>query len=600
MRDATGSFDQMRKRHKPLQASTLGVSVVVVALVIAACTSGDTSVESSTTTDTQPVTTTTPPPTSSSTSSTQPESEYTVPQHDIAVRVIDGQGEFYNRRTEERFFPIGPNFHVFRSSGAIVVDQLFAPRFYDSSFVAAEFQEMRSLGYNVVRTSLDLCSQDCIGSSTGGLRPEWLDNVADFVRQAKDHDLYVILTSNDLPLFAGYVPIVESTCCDPFDGYINTHYLSPVGVEQWSQYWTDVVQALIDREAPLDAIMAYQIRGELWLWDGRPPFSLQEGLVTTGNGVTYDMVDEDQKERMVTENVVHWVDSVGGAIRELDPTALITVGLFVPNTPNQWRPPDDPRFVPPVSVFFDSTIDFIDLHPYPGYIAYSELMENFDLGDVRSKPLVIGETGGFTFAFGSPQQAAYGLQEWQVESCEFGIQGWMFWHWLGTEDHEVWTGSEADGAIRKVLAPANRPDPCTPESFDFFEDNLALGKPARTSASVDAESAALAVDGWNSSAWESGGEPRQWIEIDLEGEHTIHGIRLVPSQFPEGPTVHVVEMASADGPMSVVHAFEGDTADSQPLTHQFAEALVGIRYVRVTTTSSPSFVSWYEVAVLGE
>ncbi|MCP4306191.1 MAG: hypothetical protein GY926_12635 [bacterium] len=572
---------------------------VALAIIVGACTSSEETAVTNTRV-TESTVTSSPNTTAASPSTSSAAVPYEVPEHDIAVRIIDGQGEFYLRDTNERFEPIGPNFHVFRSGPTFVVDQLFAPVFYDSAFIGEQFREMRSLGYNVVRTSLDLCSEDCIGSASGGLRAEWLDNVADFIRLAKDNGLYVILTSNDLPLLAGYVPTVESTCCDPFDGYINSHYLSPVGVEQWSTYWTEVVQALVERETPLDAIMAYQIRGELWLWRDRPPLSLEEGLVTTGNLNTYDMADAAQKEAMIADNVAHWIDEVGGAIRDLDPTALITVGLFVPNSPTQWRPPDDPRLVPDVRTVAASTIDFIDLHPYPGYIPFSRLMENFNLPEVAEKPLIIGETGGFTFVFGSPGEAAQGLQQWQALSCDYGIQGWMFWHWLGTDDHEVWTGSEGDGAIRDVFAPTNRPDPCSQADFDFFEDNLALGKPVSASGSIDGGAPELAIDGWNSSAWQSGAEPRQWFEIDLESEHTVRAVRLVPSQYPEGPTVHVVEMAGADGALSVVHRFEETTSDGQALVHEFSDPPTGIRYVRVTTTSSPSFVSWYEVAVLGE
>jgi hypothetical protein len=334
------------------------------------------------------VVTKTPPP--FPTASPQTEQPYVLPSHDIAIRVVNGQAEFYNRQTDGRFFPIGPNFHLLGSENDYLVDRLFSPDFYDSKFIDEQFKNMKALGYNVVRTSLDVCVEDCIGVHEGGLRQDFLDNIADFIRQAKEHGLYVIITSNDLPKYAGYVPKVEATCCNPFDGYMNSHYLSPIGVEQWSNYWREVVQAFIDREVPLDAIMANQIRGELFLFKDTPPLSLTTGMVTVANGNTYDMSDPNQKQLMVYEGTRYWVDTVANSIHELDPTALVTIGLSTPNSPNTWRP-GDTRLVPPVTAFSNSNVDFIDLHSYPGYLPLNQLMENFAVSGFTEKPLIIGE-----------------------------------------------------------------------------------------------------------------------------------------------------------------------------------------------------------------
>lgn len=47
----------------------------------------------------------------------------------------------------------------------------------------------------------------------------------------------------------------------------------------------------------------------------------------------------------------------------------------------------------------------------------------------------------------------------------------------------------------------------------------------------------------------------------------------------------------------LVHTFQGVTADSRWLTFKLPGPLEGIRYVRVETTSSPSWVSWREIEV---
>ena len=525
-----------------------------------------------------------------------PQNEYGVPEHRIAIRLRNDSPEFFDRNTDQKFLPIGPNFHMLGPENDYVVDKLFAH--YDPELVAGEMDKIQALGYTVIRTSLDVCVQDCIGREGGGLRDDYLDHVADFIRRAKSHGLFVILTSNDLPLKAGYVPRVEATCCTSFDGYMNSQYLSPVGVEQWKQYWQDVIKELIERETPLDAIMAYQIRGELFLFPDKPPLSLTSGTVKTANGKSYDMADAAQKQSMIDEGLRYWADTVSAGIHDLDPTALTVVGLFPPNEPNPWRA-DLGRYVPKVTVFVDSSIDFIDLHPYPGYLPLDRLMENYDLAHFTSKPLMIGEFGGFTFVYSSPQSAAQDLQRWQVDSCKYNIQGWMFWHWMGTNDHEVWTGSEADGAISQVLAPVNRPDPCTSRAFDFFDNNLAPGKPVSASNRLNENPAAFAVDAWNSTAWNSGGGPPQWIEIDLQTESVVNEIRLVTSQFPEGKTVHQIMLAGKDRRFKLVHEFAGDTGDFQTLEYILPEPARGILYVKIVTTQSPSWVAWREIEILG-
>lgn len=546
------------------------------------------------TSSTAPPTTVTP----ASVSSTVP-AVYSQPSHRIGIRGKGADAEFYDRKSGDRFVPVGPNLHFLALEGDTFVDRLFAPSSYDPERVDAELSAMRALGYTVVRTSLDLCVRDCIGAAGGGLRDDYLDDVADFLGRAQNQGLFVILTSNDLPVDAGYVPRVEATCCDPFDGYLNSHYLSAVGVTEWSRYWRDVLSALIERRAPLEVILAYELRGELFLSSDKPPLSLDDGIVTTANGEAYDLSDPVQKLKMVDDGVQHWIDSVAGVIRELDPTALVTVGVFPPNSPNEWRPGDN-RLVPKASTFAASNIDFLDLHVYPGYLPFPAMMEDFGIEADTELPRVLGEFGGFTFVYGSPEDAAFGVQEWQVASCRHGVIGWMFWHWTGANDHEVWTGSEGSGAIRQVLAPVNRTDACESASFPFFVPDLAHRHPARASRSLPEGSAAKAVDGWRSTSWQSGDGPPQWIEVDLARPSRVEEIRLAVSQFPSGETHHRILVAGPDRAFRIVGELAGETADGDELRLAFEGPLTGVEFVRIETVVSPSWVSWREIRILGE
>jgi len=521
-----------------------------------------------------------------------------LPRHRIGIRGTGETAGFFDRETGASFLVIGANLHLLGPEHDYFVDHLFSPDRYDPDRVDDELDAMVDLGYSTVRTSLDLCREDCIGAPGGGLRDPYLDNIADFLSRARDRGLFVILTSNDLPIEAGYVPRVEATCCDPFDGYLNSHILSPIGVAEWSRYWRDVLTALIERQAPLERVLAYELRGELFLSSDRPPLSLTSGVVMTANGTSYDLTDPEQKRAMIRDGVRYWVDTVSATIRDLDPTALITVGIFPPNIPNEWRP-DDGRLVPKVSTFTGTTIDFLDLHAYPGYLPMPALMENFGVDEATRIPRIMGEFGGFTFVFGSPRDAAFGIEEWQVASCSYGMIGWLFWHWTGSRDHEVWTGSEGSGVIRNTLAPVNRPDPCSPVTPPFSVTDLAHGAQVRASRSLPEGQPAAAVDGWRSTAWQSGDGPPQWIEIDLAREATIEEILLVVSQFPEGETRHRILVAGPDRAFRSIGEVASRTKDGDELHFQPKEPIPGVRFVRIETVESPSWVSWWELKVVG-
>lgn len=572
--------------------------VLVLAVLVVACSPSVPSAKSTTTDSVTATNETSTMTTGASPSSSTTLAEAVPASHRIGIRGTGADAEFFDRASGSPFVAIGANFHLLGPEGDYFVDHLFSPDQYDPERIDDELGSMVDLGYSVVRTSLDLCGEDCIGATGGGLRGPYLDNVADFLGRARDHGLFVILTSNDLPAKAGYIPRVEATCCDPFDGYLNSHVLSPVGVAEWSRYWRDVLTALVQRNAPLETVLAYELRGELFLSSDQPPLSLASGVVTTANGTAYDLTDPAQKQAMIDDGVRYWIDTVAGAIRRIDPTALITVGIFPPNTPNEWRP-DDSRLVPTVSAFADAGIDFLDLHAYPGYLPMAALMEDFGIGETTAMPRIMGEFGGFRFVFGSPQKAAAGIEEWQVTSCRYGVIGWMFWHWTGSDDHEVWTGSEGSGAIRSVLAPVNRPDPCSSVTFRFFVSDLAHGKPVRASRSLPEGQAAAAVDGWRSTAWQSGDGPPQWIEVDLEQAATIEEIRLVASQYPEGETRHRILVAGPDRTFLPLGEIAGRTADGDELRFRPAEPVPGVRFVRVLTLESPSWASWSEFEVLG-
>jgi hypothetical protein len=130
--------------------------------------------------------------------------------------------------------------------------------------------------------------------------------------------------------------------------------------------------------------------------------------------------------------------------------------------------------------------------------------------------------------------------------------------------------------------------------------NLAYGKQVRASHELTEKPAEWAVDGKSETWWGAGAFPPQWVEVDLGANYVIAEIRLLPSQTPTGKTIHrlFVKGISTNDEYEILHTFQGVTADSRWIVLKFPEALRGVRYVRIETTSSSSWVSWREVEVI--
>lgn len=184
--------------------------------------------------------------------------------------------------------------------------------------------------------------------------------------------------------------------------------------------------------------------------------------------------------------------------------------------------------------------------------------------------------------------------------------------------HELETG----GAPEHVLFQSwnDKPDYVLPESdpytftgfiHAYFEDrsglgfrtegrgaNLAFQASTRVSRIWSGYGGEFAVDGDPGTVWNSGEGPTQWIEIDLGADSTIQAIRLTVSQYPQGLTRHQVYFRGESGEAALIHEFSGETGDGELLDLQLESALEGVRYVRIVTLASPSWVGWREIEVI--
>jgi len=117
---------------------------------------------------------------------------------------------------------------------------------------------------------------------------------------------------------------------------------------------------------------------------------------------------------------------------------------------------------------------------------------------------------------------------------------------------------------------------------------------AAATASSGLDSAAWAIDHELQNIWSSGMYAPGWIQLDLGQPTAITRVRLFTAQNPPGPTTHQIVGGLTPGSLAPLGTLEGETADSQWLELQ---TNVSVRYLRVVTTKSPSWVGWREIEI---
>jgi F5/8 type C domain len=136
-------------------------------------------------------------------------------------------------------------------------------------------------------------------------------------------------------------------------------------------------------------------------------------------------------------------------------------------------------------------------------------------------------------------------------------------------------------------------------TVEFVRTNLALGKAVSASGEYPGNPASLAVDGSWWSYWSAGNFPPQWIEVDLGAVLPVTEVDLGITQLPDCNTMHRLYARSSVAEAYVMlQEFNGFTVDQQTLTYAASEP-TALRFVRIETTSSCSWVGWREIEVHG-
>lgn len=550
----------------------------------------------------EPPNVTLPPAVITGTPTTKPTAPPPVAGHRIAIRRIYGLAEFYDIATSERFIPRGVNYFVLVPVLDHYEDRLFAASVYDHKRTQADFTALSTAGYNTVRIILDGCTsgETCIGVLDGqGLNPAYLDNIVDLLNLAKASHLFVLFASQGLPELGGYAALADQGADSSFASGRNATLLTSAGIHASQKYWSDLLMGLATRQAPFDIILGWELLGEQYYQLDQPPFSLKSGKITAANGKGYDMYRETQKQALAVEGLRIYINELKQTILIYDPTTLVTMGFLAPDSPNPWREGDN-RYVVTAPLLENSSLDFFDLHANPGAgLTMAQIAQNLGLSGHSDKPALMGQVGASTWSYSQVSQAAIAVQDWIASSCSLGFTGWLYsaYYPFPAGLHEAaWGFVDEHGTLLNALAPKNQPNACTVTVLPGR--NLALNKTVHVSAALPDQPPEMAVDGNPSTQWSSGEFPTQWIEIDLGSAYSIGEIRLTVGQWPDGNVLHELWVGASPDSMHQVREFSGHMYDFDVLSYSPPAPLRNIRYVRVVTTTSPSWVSWREIEVL--
>ncbi len=127
--------------------------------------------------------------------------------------------------------------------------------------------------------------------------------------------------------------------------------------------------------------------------------------------------------------------------------------------------------------------------------------------------------------------------------------------------------------------------------------NVSEGRAVTASSTYESSAPSNVLDGDPSTTWNAGPSPPAWIEIDLGASCEINLVWLLVEQTPAGLTVHNCSFGTEARVFSAPEVLSQQTVDGQELTCATDSVQRDVRFVRVETTLSPSWVAWKEIEI---
>lgn len=526
--------------------------------------------------------------------------------------------EFRDTVTGLAFFPEGVNY-VYPVMGRNFCEFNAHPtdptkNLYDAGKAESSLAQLQQNGYNVVRIVMSIggCPDDGgpyfgIGghtqSTSPALSPAYLANIVDFLRRANNHRIYVIPVLSFVPYTSYYQDRINR---HPGLGGINRFYLGEHALEAKKEYVRRFVQAIRSHDPNLlSTVFAYELENEVELAGNALPFSVASGSVRTADGNTYDMTydptptpaQRQQRQQCMDANLVLWANGSASAVREGDPAAMVTASVFTHRAVGKaghngllMTPGGNERFPARPLVFhvWAKELSYIDVHLYPIDPAYNidHDLASSEVPAIRNQPLIMGEFGTCYPAHPTVVAGALALRGLREQAYARSFQGSLHWTFDWPRDSSVrcndpksvgnpfYPTVEQNGAINGVLAPVLR---------------------VTAKSSQTATPPYLATDGLTSTAWIASDALPQHLQIDLGRARRISRITMTVRQPRDGPTTHVVTGGTTSATSTTLGTINRSTSDGQQLQLSFTAR--DLRYLRITTTRSPSRAGWKEITV---
>ena len=374
----------------------------------------------------------------------------------IAVRKDAEQRPIFVRQdTGERFIPRGFN-HTVLDDRAGGCHATFNVGIYDPDAMEATLAAMRRVGANVIRVwawGFQNETGFTKDPSARGLNAAYMENFVDFLRRAARHNIHVMPILDQTPRNAYYDAIAaEAEEKDDAEGLRasghNRQYLMPGPLAAKCAGTRDFIRYIRDADPGLlQGVFGWALANEVCVRATEAPFRHTAGLARIG-GKSYDMADPAQRQACYDDAVLRWANTLADAIKEVDPDALVTAGMWTADAHGRpafnGLPLDgrDPRIPPRPSVLGgpDSRLDFLDIHIYPWDGTSAVRPDAHEHGHVLI-PVIVGEYG--VFKNKSIEEARIMLHEILDQAWCLGYQGDIHWVWdLTRTPGQTWSAVE--------------------------------------------------------------------------------------------------------------------------------------------------------------
>jgi hypothetical protein len=369
-------------------------------------------------------------------------------------------------------FPVGVNyFHLSQSPYSSI--NTFDENEFDRESVDAAFAAIHGSGFNYVRTYLSGYDADRgFGGHPNQISQAYLRNIAEALRLADKHHLYVVLTGRfkDRGIPSNYLH--QSGATPNVSGF-NRLLLLPSYSAGLANFYHDLLRGLQDIDSNLlSCVLYFDLYSELQYDINGAPFSAESGTFMFGEK-NYRLDDRSDRQALIDVASDQWLRRIISRLKATAPGLPVTASTF-PNavfgrkgfdgawsTPRSRQKPVDPYPIDP-RVLTNAGADLLDIHVYvhplrgPVPAMHDDLQRvlgsnGFSANTHLRIPLIIGEVGAMKDIYPSPADAAPELAETVSTLCRFGISGWAFWMWDGPGT--TWSLADGQGALLRVLSP---------------------------------------------------------------------------------------------------------------------------------------------------